>query len=135
MLSAFAGRPASARLPKRVHAFDEHQSADYAQKDDIAKPHQQIDLPDRFQRVEYLHPQRRADQTPDQQDDTHPQVHRSSPKVGEGTGKGRRDDLVRLGRHGHRRRNADEEQQWRHQKPTAHAEHARQNADHTAKSQ
>ena len=50
-------------------------------------------------------------------------------------GKRRGDDLVGFGRHGDRGRDADEEQQRRHQKAAADAEHAGQDTDKPAQSQ
>jgi hypothetical protein len=108
-------------------------AADDAEEDDVAKPHQQIDLPDPRERGEDLHPDGRADKAADQQDRAHFQVHRLAPEMRQHAREGGGDDLVRLGRHGHGGRDADEEQKRRHQEPAADAEHARQDADEPPK--
>jgi len=46
-----------------------------------------------------------------------------------------RDDLVGFGCHGHRRRDADKEQQWRHKEAAADSKHARQHTNETAQPQ
>jgi len=89
----------------------------------------------RLEDVENINAKRRTDQAAHQQHRAHPEVHRLSLEMGEHAGKGRGDNLVRFGRYGHRGRDADEEEQRRHQEPAADAEHARQNPHKSAKAQ
>jgi hypothetical protein len=89
-----------ARPADRAQAFDEHQRADDAEEHHVAKPHQQIDLPDPAERGEDLHPDGRPDKAAHQQDGAHLQVDGLAPEMRQHAREGGGDDLVRLGRHG-----------------------------------
>ena len=126
---------AAPRFGHRGDALDEHQHADCAEEDDVAERHEQIDLADGAQRGEDLDADRRADEATQQQDETHLEVDRAPAPMRQHAREGRGDDLVRLGRHGHRRRDADEDQERGHQKAAADAEDAREKADPAAESE
>ena len=118
-----------------VQAFHQHQTTDQPQKQHIAKVHHQFDLTEAFQPREHLYPQRGPDKTASQQDQTHFQVNRFAFEMRQHAGQRRGNDLVRASGHGHSGRDTDEEQERCEDKPAAHAEHARQDADHAAKAQ
>ena len=122
-----------AGLGDGVQALDEHQRADDAEENHVGELDQQIDLPDGAQRIEKLHTERGTDQPANQQHAAHLQIDGFALEMRQHAGKGGGDDLVRLGRHRDGGRDADEEQERRHQEPAADAEHARQDADQPAK--
>ena len=124
-----SGRRACAAGPANgVQGLEEHQSADHTQKEHVGQLDQQIDLPEFAQYGEDLNADRGPDQTPDEQDQPHSEIHRLSLEMRQNAGKGRGDNLVRLGRDGDGGGDADHEKEWRHQKTATHAEHAGQDA-------
>ena len=130
-----AGRFSALGLADGVEAFDEHQPANDAQKDNITELDQQIDLSERLQVVEDHHTQTGADEASDQQHRAHPEVHGLSPQMRKHPRERRSNDLVGFGGHGDCWRDADEEEQWRHQEATTDAEHAGKHAYDSAQPQ
>ncbi len=130
VMLAPCGSAAGFCFAQGTQALDEHQAANDAEEHDIAEANEQIDLTERFEVVEKHHAEGGTYEAADQQDNAHSEIDGLSLKMREHAGKGRRDDLVCLGRHGNRGRDADEEQKRCHQEAAADAEHAGQNTHH-----
>ncbi len=117
----------------RAKALDKHQATDHAKENHVGKRDQQINLSDFLEVFKDLNTNRRTKQTAKQQNSAHLEINGFLFHMRKNAGKGRRHNLVRLGRNGNSRRDANEEKQWRHQEATTNAEHAGQNADQPAK--
>ncbi len=124
LMQLLAGHGSLAGLDEGVHTLDHHQDADGAEKQHIGERDHQVDLPDGFEQGEDPRPQDGAENTADKQHDAHLEIHISPPPVGQNAGHAGGRDLVGNGGDGHGGRNADKDQQRRHQKPAANAKHA-----------
>ena len=113
-------------------AFDEHQRADDAEESDVAEPDHQIDLADSAQKGEEPDAEGRAEQAADQQHGAHLEVDVAALPMRQHAGDGGGDDLIGLGTDGDGRRNADEDQDRRHEKPAADPEEPGKKADRPA---
>ncbi len=118
-----------------VEAFNKHQSANNTEKDHIAKPHQEIDLPQSLEIIKDHNPDRRAHKPANKQDRAHLQINGFAFEVRKHPRKGGGDNLVGFCGHSHRGGNADKEQKRRHQKAATNPEHPRQNAHNPAQPQ
>ena len=123
--------PGDAGFPAQdgAAAFDQHQPAHRAEKHDVEPGDQKIDLADLPQRREHPNPDAGTDEAAGNQNCPHLEIDVAPPRVGQHAGDRCCDDLVGLGADRHRRRYADEDEQWRHQESAADAEQPGQEPD------
>ena len=125
-------RRAAAHLAHGVDALDQHQRADHAEERHVAGGNEEIEQAEPAQAADQLHAEDRADDAAGQQHRAHREVDVAAPPLGERARNRGGRDLRRLGADRHRRRNAGEDQQRRHQEAAADAEQAREKADRAA---
>ena len=133
VLMQFAAPRRAAALPQDgARALDQHQGADDAEKEDVGQADYQVDLADGAQPGEQLDAEIGAEETAREQDAAHLEIDVAAPPVRDHARHRRRNDLVGFGRHRDRRRDADEDQQRRHQEAAADAEQAGKKTDSAA---
>ena len=115
-----------------ARTLDQHQGTDDAEKKDKRQADHQVDLADGAQPGKQFHTQIRADEAAGEQHAAHLEIDIAAAPMRDHTGNRRSNDLVGFGRHRDGRRDADEDQQRRHQESAADAEQAGKKADRAA---
>jgi hypothetical protein len=123
------GRASLACAQDRPHAFHDHHAADDAEQRQVRDRDRQIELAQPAQQREQPDAGGGADQAADQQHSGKRRIERAPAPVIDRAREGRRRHVARHARDRDRRADADEDQQRRHQKPAADAEHARDESD------
>jgi hypothetical protein len=110
---------------QNLEIVDHHQPGDRAEEQHIGQRDHQVDLPQRLQLREQGNPDDAADGAPQQHDDAQLEIDIAPPPMGQHAGDGGGDQLVRLSGDRDRRRNADKDQQRRHQEPAPDSQETR----------
>ena len=126
-------RHAARLVAQRVDAFDQHQSADGAEEDDVEQRDEQVELADAAQQGEDEDAGRRADDAADQQHHAELEVERAA-LAGAASAPEKDEAMTWLApvATAIAGRDVVEDQQRRDQEAAADAEHARQEADRRA---
>ena len=112
-----------------AHALGNHQRAHDAEEEHVGNTDGDIELADRAQRREQPDTEGSADNSACEQHGGQGEIDRSAPPIADRAGHRGGGDVAGDGRHCDRRRDAEEDQERRHQETAADAEHAGDESD------
>ncbi len=122
-------------LAHALEAFHEHVAADDAQHHHVRDLDDKIGVAQGPQRLDEVYPQGAPNDSADDEDDPHLEVHVAQAVMGVGARGGGRHDLVGIRGCGHRGRDADHDEQRRHEETAAHAEQSREETHHPSQAE
>ena len=127
-----ARRLAGGRLPPPgAQPFAEHGEADESEDEDIGQLQEEVEIALVAEDLHELHADEPARPSSADDEQPHLEVDVAEAGVGEGSRRGPGGDLGGVCGGGHGGRNADEDQERRHQEAASHAEQTREEADET----
>ena len=116
-------------LSEALEAFNKHVAAHETEHDHVGNVDEKIGIARSAEYFDNLYPNGAAANPSHQKKEAHFEIHISQPVMRQGSGRGRADDLVGIGRSSHRGRNSKHDQKRRHQKAAANPKDAGEKAD------